>query len=46
MQEFFDKAGIAPVNKVSKNRSKTNRKNLVKLYWFLLENGYNKAEML
>lgn len=32
MQEFFDKVGIVPVNKTSKNHSKINQKNLVKLY--------------
>ena len=41
MQEFFDKVEIVPVDKASKNYSKINQKNLVKLYWFLLENGYN-----
>ncbi len=31
MQEFFDKAGIVPVNKASKNYSKISQKNLVKI---------------
>ena len=32
MQEFFDKSEFVPINKASKNYSKINRKNLLKVY--------------